>query len=870
MATPTFLSLEFVLVLWVLCFQQHWAKETEECYRRENGGVKYGGILAVSEAGQSCVYWNETDVVFAGSDDHNYCRAPRPGDLVPWCYVRTEAGDLVERRCDIQHCTVCYTVTGADYRGNQSQPRPGGKPCVSWTDRGTYNNKGVHAHNQEHRNRGIGEHNYCRNPSTYFSPWCYTGSGETEYRPCLILDCKAPGYLGCYSDDDGNLIPKGVSPPRWSLTIESCLEHCRQLSRQYAVIRNGQDCYCTTDVVSTAKPLKPSNACGVRCLGNQFQYCGGYKNTVSVFDTNMGRCNISRYGQQGTIYTPNYPGSYPSATDCYWNISVAKDHLIKFRFQLFRVNEDSWVGVSDAAGRTSGVRITGQDPVGGYVTSSATASVYFRARPSQNSENPREDDGFPNGFILLFEAIRRCPTPTIAHGGFDVIRPMTVVSDGSVVAGDTVQFYCDDGYRLTGSERLLCTKSGDFDRDVPVCYVPETIVIVIARTTRKTTPEPFPLTSREGPALHTSAPKTGVRPTTALQTALSTILQPAARVTTLETSKPTQRPTTRPLRRPTKTKPPPVQGTSVPSGSRDHSTERTTPGAPGSSVTQPDGVIKDGKATSKPPTVSRKRPSTGTGNAEQYSTKSTSIDVPFTSRSTPFTWTKTTGWVPAPSSAKSRPFYSTSTTETRQQTTGGWRGFPTLSTQSTPRTAHQTTESAKTFLTTPAEDSRTQQQDVDVTKDSTAKAHRLGLNIFALIAIAVAALAFLFLVLILVIWSCRRRNHKIKHQKLELLNYRTEIRAPSAGGTAPENVPMSDMSSSGQQGDHMANGSAGLKPQEDANMSDDIDCDIEPEVTYMELDLTLNWDAPVRRTQPETVYAQIRPPPDRTGATYAV
>ncbi|XP_066278201.1 tissue-type plasminogen activator-like [Branchiostoma lanceolatum] len=197
MATATFLSLEFVLILWFLWFEQQWAKEPEECYRRENGGVKYQGILHVSETGESCVNWNETDVVFAGSGGHNHCRAPRPGDLVPWCYVRTEEGQLVERRCDIQHCTVCYTVTGADYRGNQSRPEPGGKPCVSWTDRGTYNNKGVHAHNQEYRNRGIGEHNYCRNPSTYFSPWCYTGRGQTNYRPCLILDCKGKDFLCC-------------------------------------------------------------------------------------------------------------------------------------------------------------------------------------------------------------------------------------------------------------------------------------------------------------------------------------------------------------------------------------------------------------------------------------------------------------------------------------------------------------------------------------------------------------------------------------------------------------------------------------------------------------------------------------------------
>ncbi|KAI8490690.1 Kremen protein 1 [Branchiostoma belcheri] len=869
MATATFLSLDFVLLLWVLCFQEQWARETEVCYRREDGGVKYDGELAVSETGQPCVYWSETDVVLAGPDHRNYCRAPRPGDLVPWCYVRTEEGELVERRCDIQHCTVCYTVTGADYRGNQSRPGPGGAPCVPWTDRGTYNGKTVHAENQENRNRGVGEHNYCRNPSTYFSPWCYTGGGETDYRPCHIQDCKAPGYLGCYNDDDGNLIPKAVTPPKWSLTIESCLEHCRLLTRRYAVIRNGQDCYCTDGVTSTAKPLKPSNACGVRCHGNMFQYCGGYKRTVSVFDTNMGRCNISRYGQQGTIYSPNYPGSYPGSADCHWNISVPEDHLIKLRFQLFSMNEASWVGVSDDVGRTSGVRITGQDPVGGYVTSSAAASVHFRARPSQDSAGPRarEDDGMPNGFILLFEAIRRCPTPTIAHGDFDVIRPMTVVSDGSIVAGDTVQFYCDDGYRLTGPERLLCTKNGDFDKDVPKCHIPETIVIVIARTTRRTTPPPLPLTSREGSALDPGTSGTSARSTIARPTALSTTLQSPTRLTTLRTTTPSRRPTTRPLPRPTKTKRPsapgPDQRTTEPSRERSH--ERTAPGA--SVTTQSSVTLPDGKATSIPFTDSRKHPiaqdevnivPANTGKAESYSTKTTPVDVPSTWKSTLLTSPSTTGWVPVP-------VYSTSTSS--QQTTSVRKGFPTLSTQSMSRTKHLTTESAKkTFPTTPAEDSRTQQQ--EVTKDSTKKAHRLGLNIFALIAIAVAALAFLFLLLILVVWSCRRRNHKIKHQKME--NYRTEIRAPPTGGTTFENVPMSDMSSSGQQGDSMANGTAGPNPQENADMRDDVDSDIEPEVTYTELDLSMNWDAPVRRTQPETVYAQIRPPPDKTGATYAV
>ncbi|CAH1258452.1 KREMEN1 [Branchiostoma lanceolatum] len=72
-----------------------------ECFTRSKTAVRYEGLLDVSKSGQLCLPWSETELPSAGN--HSYCRAPRPQDLQPWCYIQGRES-LLEKPCEVEQC----------------------------------------------------------------------------------------------------------------------------------------------------------------------------------------------------------------------------------------------------------------------------------------------------------------------------------------------------------------------------------------------------------------------------------------------------------------------------------------------------------------------------------------------------------------------------------------------------------------------------------------------------------------------------------------------------------------------------------------------------------------------------------------------
>ena len=67
----------------------------------------------------------------------------------------------------------CFTdAQGADYRGNVAKTVEG-LACLSWAVKKKNGGGDATAWPAEKRN-GVGNHNYCRNPDSEHSPWCYT------------------------------------------------------------------------------------------------------------------------------------------------------------------------------------------------------------------------------------------------------------------------------------------------------------------------------------------------------------------------------------------------------------------------------------------------------------------------------------------------------------------------------------------------------------------------------------------------------------------------------------------------------------------------------------------------------------------------
>ena len=60
-------------------------------------------------------------------------------------------------------------ANGEGYRGGQNRSIKGNK-CLKWTDE----SPNIYVRPDAYLGKGLGDHNYCRNPDKYSTIWCYT------------------------------------------------------------------------------------------------------------------------------------------------------------------------------------------------------------------------------------------------------------------------------------------------------------------------------------------------------------------------------------------------------------------------------------------------------------------------------------------------------------------------------------------------------------------------------------------------------------------------------------------------------------------------------------------------------------------------
>jgi len=173
--------------------------ETISGYRERN----YGGCQNKTVTGKTCQRWDEQSphghsrtpqrYSHKGIGNHNYCRNPDNSRHGIWCYTnetqtRWEYCDSLnaEQANENPNCeNAAETIRGyrqRDYRGCQNKT-VSGKTCQNWTS---------HEHNPHHHitpesrpNKGLGDHNYCRNPDNSSGGiWCYTTDPNKRWEYC--------------------------------------------------------------------------------------------------------------------------------------------------------------------------------------------------------------------------------------------------------------------------------------------------------------------------------------------------------------------------------------------------------------------------------------------------------------------------------------------------------------------------------------------------------------------------------------------------------------------------------------------------------------------------------------------------------------
>ena len=154
------------------------------------------------------------------------------------------------------------------------------------------------------------------------------GSGGTAVDAPPIF-----GYIGCFRLSTGGTTDAFISG---SMTIETCLSHCRSGGNNYAGVKAGTQCYCSTSFGL----ISGSTECQSPCPGNTSESCGGLE-------------AIQMYQLGGTsVGQPPAPVGTPSwkYLNCYWDQDPNNRLLNGASYQSDAMTQDSCNSVCASAG----------------------------------------------------------------------------------------------------------------------------------------------------------------------------------------------------------------------------------------------------------------------------------------------------------------------------------------------------------------------------------------------------------------------------------------------------------------------------------------------------------------------------------------
>ncbi|XP_038840476.1 tissue-type plasminogen activator-like isoform X1 [Salvelinus namaycush] len=93
-------------------------------------------------------------------------------------------------QCEINTTEKCVVGQGKGYRGTWSISRTGSE-CINWNST-ALKGKTFTAKRPEANSLGLGNHNYCRNPSDDTKPWCHVYKGtQIAWEFCTLSSCPA-------------------------------------------------------------------------------------------------------------------------------------------------------------------------------------------------------------------------------------------------------------------------------------------------------------------------------------------------------------------------------------------------------------------------------------------------------------------------------------------------------------------------------------------------------------------------------------------------------------------------------------------------------------------------------------------------------
>ncbi|KTF93089.1 hypothetical protein cypCar_00009496 [Cyprinus carpio] len=164
----------------------------------------------------------------------------------------------------------------------------------------------------------------------------------------------------------------------------------------------------------------------------------------------------------GVVLSPNWPEAYDKGQDCIWGLHVEEDKRFMLDVQVLRLGKNDLLTFYDGDDLTA--NILGQ--YSGFLarfrlyTSTADVTIQFQSDPASNIY------GYNNGFVVHFFEVPRNDTcaelPEIPNGWKSTSHP-------DLTHGTVITYQCYPGFRLQGSEILMCQWDLTWSGDVPIC-----------------------------------------------------------------------------------------------------------------------------------------------------------------------------------------------------------------------------------------------------------------------------------------------------------------------------------------------------------------------------------------------------------------
>ncbi|XP_043910371.1 seizure protein 6 homolog isoform X2 [Protopterus annectens] len=164
----------------------------------------------------------------------------------------------------------------------------------------------------------------------------------------------------------------------------------------------------------------------------------------------------------GVILSPNWPEAYDKGQDCIWGVHVEEDKRMMLDIQVLNIGKNDVLTIYDGDDLTARImgQFTGVHSHLKLYTSMADATIQFQSDPASPVF------GYLQGFVIHFFEIPRndtCPElPEIQNG-------WKMTSHPDLIHGTIVTYQCYPGYDLVGTELLMCQWDLSWSADVPTC-----------------------------------------------------------------------------------------------------------------------------------------------------------------------------------------------------------------------------------------------------------------------------------------------------------------------------------------------------------------------------------------------------------------